>query len=335
MSRIQPRAARSDGGTPKSGGIGLDGSSVMSARSALCPHLRGMAMWLGVAAHLLLVPAMARGEGGVSLPDSGADMSATAPWRVSSVRLSEGNADQVARLMVTLDQPASAGGLTIDYATEARTATPSEDFRHVTGSLSFAAGEREKAVDVTLLGDLQIECDEGLVLRTWHQQPAIGQIGTVVITNDDWNEPGAVSGQYPVDSGINVRLVCHNDPAYDPFAVWPPPFTGGDPSDYPDAGVGSGVNLDGGSSTNDAPASLDAAGQPDILQDTHISDAAGSGGDPRMTASTDGSTTRPANEAGCGCRLGGEGSVPVIAVIIVAPALMLLRAVRRRRICRL
>ncbi len=49
--------------------------------------------------------------------------------------------------------PASIDEVTVDYATQAAGATPGEDFIETSGTLTFAAGETEKTVKVTILDD--------------------------------------------------------------------------------------------------------------------------------------------------------------------------------------
>ncbi len=49
--------------------------------------------------------------------------------------------------------PASIDEVTVDYATQAAGATPGEDFIAASGTLTFAAGETEKTVKITILDD--------------------------------------------------------------------------------------------------------------------------------------------------------------------------------------
>ena len=91
---------------------------------------------------------------------------------------------------VSLDAPAPAGGATVDYATSNGTASGGSDYVAITTTtLTFAAGETSKTVDVTLIGDETVEIDETLNLTLSNPTGTsviIGDAtGTGTITNDD------------------------------------------------------------------------------------------------------------------------------------------------------
>ncbi|MGK8236160.1 Calx-beta domain-containing protein [Roseovarius sp. MS2] len=69
----------------------------------------------------------------------------------------------VLRFAVTLSQP-STGTVTVDYRTVQGTASTSTDFTGVAGTLTFAAGETTKWINVNTTGDTLDEIDEALEL---------------------------------------------------------------------------------------------------------------------------------------------------------------------------
>ncbi|RIJ46690.1 choice-of-anchor D domain-containing protein, partial [Maribellus luteus] len=90
---------------------------------------------------------------------------------------------------VFLSLPAPAGGATVDYATSDGTATAGTDYTSVSGTLSFAAGETSKTVDITVTGDNMLEADETFTLTlsnaTGTDVVITDATGTGTITNDD------------------------------------------------------------------------------------------------------------------------------------------------------
>ncbi len=91
---------------------------------------------------------------------------------------------------VSLDNPAPAGGATVDYATSSGTATSGSDYTAIgTTTLSFVAGETSKTVDVTVSGDSMVEIDETLTITlsnpTGTDVSITDSTGTGTITNDD------------------------------------------------------------------------------------------------------------------------------------------------------
>ena len=90
---------------------------------------------------------------------------------------------------VSLSLAAPAGGATVDYATSDGTATAGTDYTSVSGTLSFAAGETSKTVDITVNGDNMLEADETLTLTlsnaTGTDVVITDATGTGTITNDD------------------------------------------------------------------------------------------------------------------------------------------------------
>ncbi|MFV0594025.1 MAG: Calx-beta domain-containing protein, partial [Draconibacterium sp.] len=104
--------------------------------------------------------------------------------------LAEGNSGtSTLTFIVTLSMPAPVGGATVDYATSDGTATAGSDYTATSGTLSFAAGETSKTVDVTVTGDQILEADETITLTlsnaTGTDVTITDATGTGTITNDD------------------------------------------------------------------------------------------------------------------------------------------------------
>ena len=81
---------------------------------------------------------------------------------VGDVAVDEG--DGVARFVITLDQAATAP-VTVSYRTLDGTAVSGSDYTGRTGSVTFAAGETAKAVDVAILNDATAETEEGFTFK--------------------------------------------------------------------------------------------------------------------------------------------------------------------------
>ena len=89
---------------------------------------------------------------------------------------------------VTLDRARHAA-VTVDYATSDGTALAGADYTEASGSLTFAAGETSKTVDVTVLDDGHDEGSETLTLTLSNQAPDTVRLAdataTGTITNSD------------------------------------------------------------------------------------------------------------------------------------------------------
>ncbi|MBB6328997.1 gliding motility-associated-like protein [Algoriphagus iocasae] len=90
---------------------------------------------------------------------------------------------------VSLSQPAPAGGATVDYATSNGLAIAGSDYTAASGTLSFAAGESSKTVNVGISGDEVVEPDETFTLTLSNPTGINVAIGdgssTGTILNDD------------------------------------------------------------------------------------------------------------------------------------------------------
>ena len=91
------------------------------------------------------------------------DATARAPVAaVGDVAVDEG--DGVARFVITLDQAATAP-VTVSYRTLDGSAASGSDYTGRTGSVTFAAGETAKAVDVAILNDATAETEEAFTFQ--------------------------------------------------------------------------------------------------------------------------------------------------------------------------
>ncbi|MBS7789777.1 cellulase family glycosylhydrolase [Roseococcus sp. SDR] len=132
------------------------------------------------------------------------DVAPTLPsLAIADASIAEGNAGtKVMNLTVTLSAAAS-GPVTVAYATANGTATAGSDYTAKTGTLSFAAGETSKTIQVTIAGDTAVEANEAFTVNLSNATGATIADGsaTATITNDDVAPtPGAASLAYKVNS---------------------------------------------------------------------------------------------------------------------------------------
>jgi hypothetical protein len=103
---------------------------------------------------------------------------------------------------VTLTGP-SGREVDVDYATSDGTATAGSDYTATNGTLAFAAGETSKQIDVTVIGDIQVESDETFTVTLsapFNADPGTS-VATGTITNDDNIGPKLVVGDAAVLEG--------------------------------------------------------------------------------------------------------------------------------------
>ncbi|MCF8533937.1 MAG: cellulase family glycosylhydrolase [Reyranella sp.] len=105
---------------------------------------------------------------------------------------------------VTLSQ-AATGPVTVHYSTADGTATAGSDYTAQSGTLTFAAGETSKTIQVAIAGDTAVEANEALTLSLSSSSGATIADGSAVgtITNDDVAPPppsGGTSLDYTVVS---------------------------------------------------------------------------------------------------------------------------------------
>ncbi|MBT9315774.1 Calx-beta domain-containing protein [Leptothoe spongobia] len=106
---------------------------------------------------------------------------------ITDVSLEEGdNGVTLAELTVSLSESANEE-VTVDYATEAGTATANKDYGTTQGTIVFAVGETEKTITVPVNGDTSVETDETFFVNL--SNPRHGELvddrAEVTIKNDD------------------------------------------------------------------------------------------------------------------------------------------------------
>ena len=106
---------------------------------------------------------------------------------IGDVSVTEGNSGTVnARFTVSLSA-ASASTVTVSYATADGTATAGSDYAAKSGTLTFAAGTTQQAIDVTVNGDTAAEPNETFYVNLSGPSGATlaDAQGQGTITNDD------------------------------------------------------------------------------------------------------------------------------------------------------
>ena len=106
---------------------------------------------------------------------------------VADATVSEGNSG-TRNLAFTVSLSAAATGpVTVAYATGNGTATAGSDYTAASGTLTFAAGETSKVVNVQVSGDTAVEANETLTLTLSSPSGATIADGAAIgtITNDD------------------------------------------------------------------------------------------------------------------------------------------------------
>ena len=114
---------------------------------------------------------------------------------VADARVEEG-AGAVLAFAVTLDRAAS-GAVTVDYATEDGSAQAGDDYRAANGTLTFAAGESSKTIEVGVLDDAHDEGEETLTLRL--SNPSEGQLADAEAT-------GTIENTDPLPRALLARF---------------------------------------------------------------------------------------------------------------------------------
>jgi hypothetical protein len=110
---------------------------------------------------------------------------------INNVSVAEGNSGaSVANFTVALSS-ASTSTVTVQYASVNGTATSGSDYASVGGTLTFAPGETQKSVAVTIYGDTAVEPNENFVINL--SSPTNANLGVSqgqgTIQNDDASTP--------------------------------------------------------------------------------------------------------------------------------------------------
>ncbi|MGZ8333601.1 MAG: Calx-beta domain-containing protein, partial [Allosphingosinicella sp.] len=106
---------------------------------------------------------------------------------IADVSQAEGNAG-TSVFSFTVTRTGGTGAFTVDYATAPGSATAGSDFVATSGTLSFAAGENSKTIDVTVNGDTEGEFSETFSVQLSNPTGfavIADTSGTGTITNDD------------------------------------------------------------------------------------------------------------------------------------------------------
>lgn len=106
---------------------------------------------------------------------------------VADATVAEGNSGTKSLAFTVSLSAAATGPVTVGYATSNGTATAGSDYTAASGTVTFAAGETSKVVNVTVAGDTTAESNETLTLTLSSPSGATIADGTAIgtITNDD------------------------------------------------------------------------------------------------------------------------------------------------------
>lgn len=121
---------------------------------------------------------------------AGANAASSGPSvSVGQASVTEGaSGERQLSFVVSLSQP-SGSGLVVNVKTEDGTATAGSDYTPLNQQITFAAGQTQRTVNVTVRGDNQFETNESIVLVASGQQIANTGRGIGVILNDDVPAP--------------------------------------------------------------------------------------------------------------------------------------------------
>ncbi|GEP54509.1 Calx-beta domain-containing protein [Reyranella soli] len=106
---------------------------------------------------------------------------------VADATVTEGNSGQRNLAFTVTLSAAATGPVTVAYATSNGTASAGSDYTAATGTVTFAAGETSKVINVQVAGDTAVEANETLTLTLSSPSGATIADGTAIgtITNDD------------------------------------------------------------------------------------------------------------------------------------------------------
>ncbi len=122
---------------------------------------------------------------------------------IGDVQVVEGDAGKKALVFpVTLDK-ASDGPISVNFRTAGGTATPKIDYTPALGTLLITAGQTSSSIPVEVLGDIEFEPDETVIVRLTHPEGAQFERDEAVgvITNDDAALPELTIGDVKVAEG--------------------------------------------------------------------------------------------------------------------------------------
>lgn len=133
---------------------------------------------------------------------------------IADASRSEGNSGTANMAFIVSLSKASATPVTVRYATSNATAMSGTDYVSTSGTITFAAGETSKTINVSILGDTAVEPDEALTVTLSAPSGATlsRAAATGTITNDDVAPP-------PVDTGWGTAYFA----PYVSMSNWPTP----------------------------------------------------------------------------------------------------------------
>jgi ELWxxDGT repeat protein len=132
---------------------------------------------------------------------------------VNDIRVPEGDSGtSTARFTVTLSAP-SAQPVTVDYATSDGTALSGSDYDTASGTLTFAAGETSKNVDIRVHGDVTAESNEAFFFTLRNPSGAALQKSSAVaiIDDDDQVADLSLALEFSTFSSLNVSINAANN----------------------------------------------------------------------------------------------------------------------------
>ncbi len=106
---------------------------------------------------------------------------------IVDMSLAEGNTGTTQMSFVVTLSKAATGPVTVNYSTANGTATSGSDYTAATGTVTFAAGETSKTVNVAITGDTAVEANETFTVNLANASGATiaRATATGTITNDD------------------------------------------------------------------------------------------------------------------------------------------------------
>jgi len=135
---------------------------------------------------------------------------------VADASVSEGNTGTKSLAFTVTLSTATSGPVTVDYATVNGSARAGQDYTAQTGTVTFAAGETSKVVNVQVTGDATIEANETLklVLSSASGATIKDGVGVGTILNDDTGTPALPS------LGISDATVIEGNPGGSAAPGW-------------------------------------------------------------------------------------------------------------------
>jgi hypothetical protein len=195
----------------------------------------------------------------------------TPTMSISDVTIEEGSTGvKDAIFTVSLSQ-ATTSPVSVSFVTIPGTATEGVDYSFAGGQLSFAAGQTSRTIQVTIVGDTNIEADETFTVQLSSPVGATlaDAIGQGTILDDDelvetfpWQNP---ANSFDVNnsgtvSAIDVLVIINEINANGPRNLLVPPVPPTAPPPYYDA------NGDNALSSGDALAVINAINGPPVLR---------------------------------------------------------------------